>query len=131
MKLIPIQSVSDIITNSSSEVFMTLDNEFNENFLKSIGVDYVKFTCLDDVRKFIQENSAWALDSAIEHNPYADQDWFIDILKQYHSEDMIWEFFKPMYAELVGKLFIKEHRDCFYGSLDTQEKYEIFKSIRI
>lgn len=131
MKLIPIQSVSDIITNSSSEVFMTLDNEFNENFLKSIGVDYVKFTSLNDVRKFIQENSAWTLDSAIEYNPYADQDWFIDILKQYHSEDMIWEFFKPMYAELVGKLFIKEDRDCFYGLLDTQEKYEIFKSIRI
>ena len=112
-KLIPIQSVSDIITNSSSEVFMTLATEFNEKFLQSIGVGYVKFTGLDDVRKFIKENGAWSLDGVLEWNPYADQDWFIEALQQFHSDDAIWEFFKPMYRDLTGKLFIYEDRDCF------------------
>ena len=131
MKLIPIQSVSDIITNSSSEVFITLNNEDNKKFLDSLGIHFVEFKSIDDVREYIERFGAWGFDEFLDWNPYANQDWFIEALEKFHSKDAIWEFFKPMYYDLVGKLYIYEDRDYLYSKIETNEQYKTFNQIRL
>lgn len=116
--LVEIQSVSDIITNSSSEVFLT-DSKPTIELLDRAGIEYVKFDTEEDIKNYILQNdyNAYLLDEVLEYNPYSTE-WEIETLLKYHTKEEIWEFYKPCYKELLGKAFVNVDRDYYYRQLE-------------
>lgn len=116
--LIEIQSVSDIITNSSSEVFLT-DSKPTIELLDRAGIEYVKFDTEEDIKNYIFSESyyLYALDDILDYNPYSTE-WEIEELLKYHTKEEIWEFYKPCYQELLGKAFVNVDRDYYYRQLE-------------
>lgn len=127
-KLISIQSVSDIITNSSSEVFLLKDSEEVIKVLDYLGIYYVCFKTWDDIRKEVEQNNYVVDDVMKLSNPYA-HCLLIEDLEQFHTKDEIWEFFKPMYKELLGSVYICVDNNYLYNIVNTEEQYNMFKSI--
>ncbi len=110
--IIPIQSITDIITNSSTEVFL-LNLEDAEQFEKDY--DYRKgyfdeFKTIEDVRKYVEKDDCEELDAFMEYNPYCS--WnagnVISVMKEKanKTDDQIWDFFKDLYVGLVGKAIL-------------------------
>lgn len=116
--LIEIQSVSDIITNSSSEVFLT-DSKPTIEFLDKAGIYYRKFDTEEDIKNYIFSESyyLYRLDDVLDYNPLSD-DWAIEALLKRRTKEEIWEFYKPWYMELLGKVFVNVDRDYYYSKLE-------------
>lgn len=55
--LIKIQSFSDLITNSSSEVFVSVQNEDLINALKQMNIDYDLYNDEESLRQAVEDNS--------------------------------------------------------------------------
>lgn len=114
-----IQSVNDIITNSSSEVFLT-DSKSKIELLDKAGIEYIKFDTEGDIKNYVlsEDNYYLAeLDEIVERNPLGDYFLIKDLLK-YHTEDEIWEFYKPFYLVLLGKAYVNVDRDYYYRQLE-------------
>lgn len=120
--LIPIQSFSDIITNSSSEVYISEKNERLLKTLNNYGIYYYDFTDESVLRDFV-ENQFYELYDVVEYNPYADYD-LRDGFKTHYTEDQMWEILKPFYKQLIGKIYINIDRDYLY-------ELEVEKNINI
>lgn len=120
--LVSIQSISDIITNSSSEVFLT-DNKDDIEILDKAGIEYVKFDTEEDIKNylFLGEHSLFELDDLIDRNPFGDYFLMKDLLK-YHTKEEIWEFFKPFYLILLGNAYVNVDRDYYYRKLENLRK---------
>lgn len=128
-KIVNIQSVSDIITNSSTEVFMLNANtdafkELMEQFMGAHS-DYVEvFATEDDVKKYLIEhfwdsyNVLDIFDEFIDVNPikiladklYFDKEKFIECI---NIEEVVNALF-PAYQDLVGKAILSFDDDCYY-----------------
>lgn len=119
-----IQSFSDIVTNSSSEVFVKNYSEELEKYLKAINVHFEYFKTEEDLKKFIFEDvtdgesysscNASELYEVLEtSNPFSDS-YLIEDLLRYHTVDEIWDFFKPLYSSLIGQIFVDVDRDYLY-----------------
>jgi hypothetical protein len=130
-KILNIQSVSDIITNSSSEVFViNAENSAVKEFINTIGERdksyYLDiFETEDDVKKFLVNN-------IFHYDVLSDIDGFIEknVLKtiaDYHyplsnleekgvSIEKMVEIFLPLYSCLVGKVVLNFEDDCGYPS---------------
>lgn len=114
-KLVKIQSISDIITNSSSEVFVAKINEDFKEFFKGCEnlFDAVFYT-IDDVKKFCCESDTWQLEifnEVLDKNPLGDwkiMDMMEDLGK---TREEVFDFFKKYYEPLVGYA-IESHDDC-------------------
>lgn len=130
-KILNIQSVSDIITNSSSEVFViNAENSAVKEFINTIGerdksyyLDILETE--DDVKKFLINN-------IFHYDVLSDIDGFIkkNVLKtiaDYHyplsnleekgvSIEKMVEIFLPLYSCLVGKVVLNFEDDCGYPS---------------
>lgn len=120
--LIEIQSVSDIITNSSSEVFLT-DSKPTIELLDRAEIEYVKFDTEEDIKNYIFSGSycLYDLDDVLDYNPLS-YDHSLEELLEYHTKEEIWEFFKPWYKALLGKVFVNVDRDYYYRQLEKVRK---------
>lgn len=110
--LIPVQTFSDIITNSSSEVYISEKNEKLIKTLKANGIYYYDFTDEAVLRDFV-ENQFYELYEVIEYNPYADFE-LRDGFRKHYTEDQMWEILKPFYKQLLGKVYIDIDRDYLF-----------------
>ena len=107
-----IQSFSDLITNSSSEVFVSLPNEDLINILKDWGIEYKCYNTEEELRKAVKENP-WDFEGITIYNPYQDYCVLENLLKV-KTDDQIWEFFKDCYIGLIGKIIVDVDRDYLY-----------------
>lgn len=108
-----IQSFSDIITNSSSEVFVSVPNEELMNIIKEWGIWCRCYNTEEELRKAV-ENEPYVFDEVTSScNPYYNFTMMED-LKEIKSADEIWEFFKSFYMDLIGKVIVEVDRDYLY-----------------
>lgn len=108
-----IQSFSDIITNSSSEVFISASNEELINILNEWEIGYKCYNTEEELRKAV-EDSPYSFDEITSScNPYYNFT-MIEDLKEAKSDDEIWEFFKSFYMDLIGKIIVEVDRDYLY-----------------
>lgn len=114
-----IQSFSDIITNSSSEVFASQSSDALIKALKEMNIYYVCCKNETELRAMVEENP-WQFDELVNFNPYAE--WYIDNIRENKTADEIWEFFKSFYMDLVGKIVVNIDRDYLYSQ---QQKFGI------
>lgn len=121
-----IKSITDIITNSSSEVFCyKIDQEY-EDLKKAVPeMKFIEFRTLEDVRKFVasEDYYGWDIifdsDSQCNHGencPEPDFDfysceneWLIldKLRKSGKTDDEIWDLFKVFYENILGYAFLK------------------------
>ncbi len=114
MKFI-VQSFSDIITNSSSEVFVSTSSDELLQALKELNIDYDCYHNEEELRKAVEENS-WDFDEIVEFNPY--REWWFDDIKSRKTCDELWDFFKIFYMDLIGKIIIDVDRDYLYTQVE-------------
>lgn len=114
-----IQSFSDIITNSSSEVFASQSSDALIKALKEMNIYYVCCENETELRTMVEENP-WQFNELVDYNPYAE--WWVDIIRKNKTADEIWEFFKSFYMDLVGKIVVNIDRDYLYSQ---QQKFGI------
>lgn len=121
MKTLLIQSFSDIITNSSTEVFMVKSSKTLEEFNESLTwQNFTIFNTEEDVKSYILKHSynLYKLDNFLEKNPLAELDYVLDeeFLKTIgKTKDEIFEFFKKPYIDgLLGKAIYSFMDDCPY-----------------
>jgi hypothetical protein len=114
MKFI-VQSFSDIITNSSSEVFVSSSSDELLQALKELNIDYDCYHNEEELRKAVEEDS-WDFDEIVEFNPY--REWWFDDIKSRKTCDELWDFFKVFYMDLIGKIIIDVDRDYLYTQVE-------------
>lgn len=114
MKFI-VQSFSDIITNSSSEVFVSTSSDELLQALKELNIDYDCYHNEEELRKAVEEDS-WDFDEIVEFNPY--REWWFDDIKSRKTCDELWDFFKIFYMDLIGKIIIDVDRDYLYTQVE-------------
>ena len=107
-----IQSFSDIITNSSSEVFISAPNEELMKILEDWGIWYKCYNTEEELRKAVEDNP-WDFDEITTYNPYYNYN-LMEELREMKSSDSIWEFFKQFYTGLLGKVIVDVDRDYLY-----------------
>jgi hypothetical protein len=110
MKLI-VQSFSDIITNSSSEVFVSTINDSLIEALKQLDIDYTYIADETCLRKLV-ETENWRFTEVVDFNPYSE--WWFASIENDKTPDEIWEFFKLFYIDLIGKVIVDVDRDYLY-----------------
>ena len=115
-----IQSFSDIITNSSSEVFVSYPNEELLKILEDWGIEYKCYNTEEELRKAVEEHP-WDFDDITTHNPYYTYT-LIEDLREMKSADSIWEFFKQFYIGLLGKIIVDVARDYLYRKHQESDK---------
>lgn len=125
MKFI-IQSFSDIITNSSSEVFVSQKNDALIDALKTRNINYYCYETDEDLRKAVEE-CPWDFDEITDFNPY--REWFMEDLKKHRNSDDIWNFFKSFYTDLLSKIIVDVDRDYLYRQ-STKHNINIFKLVK-
>lgn len=112
MKFI-IQSFSDIITNSSSEVFISAPNKELMKILEDWGIWYNCYNTEEELRKAVEHTPYDFDDITSSCNPYYNFT-MMEGLKEIKSDDEIWEFFKSFYMDLIGKIIVNVDRDYLY-----------------
>ena len=115
-----VQSFSDLITNSSSEVFVSIQNEDLINALEQMNIDYDIYRDETSLRKAVEDN-AWQFDGIVSFNPY--REYWLEEIKEEKTSDEIWEFFKSFYIDLIGKVIIDVDRDYLYQQEDKHDIY--------
>jgi len=127
--LINIQSVSDIITNSSTEVFiLNNENDAVEELIKELlpgRADWVRiFQTEEDVKKYLFDNyGSYSeelndLSEILDFNPLValNDAWNFDPEKmtQYgFTKEKVIDFFFEPYKELIGKAILSFADDCY------------------
>lgn len=136
--LLKIKSITDVITNSSTEVFLLKNtNAFKElnDSLRSLKADYI-FDTEEALKEYLSDcyEGNWYkyeyLSNFLGSNPLANYDFIYmvrDNLKK--SFDETWEFVKSCYLPLIGYAVITVQDDCLSDmqSLELDEICE-FKS---
>ena len=115
-----IQSFSDIITNSSSEVFVSYPNEELLKILEDWGIWYKCYNTEEELRKAVEEDP-WDFDEITTYNPYYNYS-LMEELREMKSADSIWEFFKQFYIGLLGRIIVDVDRDFLYRKLQESDK---------
>ena len=110
--VIKVLSFCDIITNSSSEVFISAPNEELMKILEDWGIWYKCYNTEEELRKAVEENP-WDFDEITTYNPYYNYG-LMEELREMKSSDSIWEFFKQFYSGLLGKINVDVDRDYLY-----------------
>ena len=108
-KLVKIQSISDVITNSSSEVYLIAATEkFKEAFKGFENYFNAIFLTEEDIKKYLIEKDIWEIESdldnidIIDHNPLADYNLMDTLNSIGKTKEEIVEFFFPIYKPLLG-----------------------------
>ena len=87
MKVI-VQSFSDIITNSSSEVFVSESSEELIKALNELGIKYDCFETEEQLRAAL-ESGWYDFNELVPLNIYRDIYYYIDELRKYKTDDEI------------------------------------------
>lgn len=116
-----IQSFSNIITNSS-EVFVSESSEELLNALKELGIGYDCYETEEQLREAL-ESGWYDFDELVPLNIYRDIYYYIDELRKYKTDDEIWDFIKPFYIDLIGKIIIEVDRDYLYTKENEKNIY--------
>lgn len=108
-RLVKIQSISDVITNSSSEVYLIAATEkFKEAFKGFENYFDAIFLTEEDIKKYLIEKNIWEIESdldnvdIIDHNPLADYNLMNTLESIGKTKEEIVEFFFPIYKPLLG-----------------------------
>ena len=108
-RLVKIQSISDVITNSSSEVYLMATTEkFKEAFKGFEKYFRAIFLTEEDIKKYLIEKDIWEIESdldyvdIIDHNPLADFNLMDSLENIGKTKEEIVEFFFPVYKPLLG-----------------------------
>ena len=125
--VIKIQSISDVITNSSTEVFISVPNEELMKILEDWGIWYKCYTTEEELRKAVEEDP-WDFDEITTHNPYGTYT-LMEELREMKSPDSIWEFFKQFYIGLLGKIIVDVDRD-YLSQKQYDNNINIFKYVK-
>ena len=135
-----IKSITDIITNSSSEVFCyKIDQEY-EDLKKSVPeMEFTEFRTFEDIRKFVTSKDYYRWNFSGYEIQYSngeenipepkydlysyDNDWLIDDLKKSgKTDDEIWNFFKILYKNVLGYAFL--YLDEESRNVSWRDKFE-------
>ena len=120
-QLIKIKSITDVITNSSTEVFLLKNDdafkEFNDS-LELLKADYI-FDSEEGLKEYLSDAYNGIcykydyLSSFLDSNPLANYD-FVNIVKNElkKSFDETWDFVKSCYLPLIGYAVITTEDDC-------------------
>ena len=127
MKII-VQSFSDIITNSSSEVFVSEKSEELIKALETMGIWYDYYETEEQLRKAV-EADPYDFDELVDCNIYVNVMYFIDKFHETKTDDEIWDFFKAFYIDLVGKVIVEVDRDYLYRQ-EKNHNINLFKLIK-
>lgn len=127
MKII-VQSFSDIITNSSSEVFVSEKSEELIKALETMGIWYDYYETEEQLRKAVEANP-YDFDELVDCNIYVNVMYFIDKFHETKTDDEIWDFFKAFYIDLVGKVIVEVDRDYLYRQ-EKNHNINLFKLIK-
>lgn len=108
-RLVKIQSISDVITNSSSEVYLMATTEkFKEAFKGFEKYFRAIFLTEEDIKKYLIEKDIWEIESdlgevdIIQSNPLGDY-YLLNTLENIgKTKEEIVEFFFPVYKPLLG-----------------------------
>lgn len=109
-----IKSISDVITNSSSEVFVVnLSCPLYEEIKKI--TDFTEFPNLESVKNFILSKDYYGWDSMFDDvneigNPDYDSPKY-DVFKDYNKTPENWEKYKNLYESLIGVAITKVNID--------------------
>ena len=126
-KVLIIQSVSDLITNSSSEVFLFENSDVLKDFFehnKFYGGTDVRFESIDQVKEYVKENNYLeALDTLTE---WIGSDWesVVSGLENYKTFDEIFDFYKFKFEGLVGKTMVVIDNNYSSDLIDKLSYYE-------
>ena len=137
-RLLKIKSLTDVITNSSTEVFLLKNtNAFKElnDSLRSLKADYI-FDTEEVLKEYLSdcyEGNSYKyeyLSNFLDSNPLANYDFIYmvrDNLKK--SFDETWEFVKSCYLPLIGYAVITTE-DNYFSDMQLLELDKIceFKS---
>lgn len=114
-----IKSITDVITNSSTEVFLLHNDEKTQEVLNKLRyVDIITFKTEKDVKDFIQANlydlpnRQYFPSSIVKVDPLSE--WsFVDMINEIgKSFDEMWEFVKSCYLPLIGYTYIECEDSC-------------------
>lgn len=134
-QLIKIKSITDVITNSSTEVFLLKNNdvfkEFN-NSLELLKADYI-FDSEEGLKEYLSDAYNGVcykydyLSSFLDSNPLANYD-FVNIVKNElkKSFDETWEFVKSCYLPLIGYAVISVE-DNYLSDSESLELNKIWE----
>lgn len=140
--IIEIQSYSDIITNSSTEIYNTDSNKNLIKTLEELGIDYIVPRSITDLlniikgtveKKFKDHNFLNAVEIGInrtgrngknEYLPKLTYWGYKRLLELGYSEEKISEFFDPIYKEcgVYGKVYI-----TYYNMCNLSDKFGVHK----
>ena len=127
--LLKIKSVTDVITNSSTEVFLLKNtNAFKElnDSLRSLKADYI-FDSEEGLKEYLSDAYNGVcykydyLSSFLDSNPLANYD-FVNIVKDELKKpfDETWNFVKSCYLPLIGYAVITVE-DNYLSDLQSLE----------
>ena len=127
MGLVKIQSISDIITNSSSEVFCI---KATENFQKAFkGFENLFdaiFLTEEDIRKYLIESERWKiesdLDEVVDYNPLGSWDLWNYVDSTGRTKEETVDFFLPAYKDLLGYAILKKEDNYYCEKLNNYIK---------
>ena len=133
--LLKIKSITDVITNSSTEVFLLKNtNAFKElnDSLRSLKADYI-FDSEEGLKEYLSDayNDVCYkydyLSSFLDSNPLANYD-FVNIVKNElkKSFDETWEFVKSCYLPLIGYAVISVE-DNYLSDSESLELNKIWE----
>lgn len=133
--LLKIKSITDVITNSSTEVFLLKNtNAFKElnDSLRSLKADYI-FDSEEGLKEYLSDayNDVYYkydyLSSFLDSNPLANYD-FVNIVKNElkKSFDETWEFVKSCYLPLIGYAVISVE-DSYLSDSESLELNKIWE----
>lgn len=144
-RLLCLQSCSDIITNSSSEVFVMARNdkfvELYEALSKRLHSEFDIISTEEDLKSYLKHNlEEWfdwdCLDEILDFNPLK----LISGEYTYHKEefekigvtsDKLIELVLPAYQGLIGKAILMEEDSYLYGNEELSNFIRIARCEKI
>ena len=136
-KLVKIKSISDAITNSSTEVFLVKNDDKFKEFSKDFRyvLPCTVFATEEDVKKYFEEyynyssccyDTEW-LSDFLDANPFSNYEFIESCKAMGKSYDEVWEFVKSCYLPMVGYLeyTYEDNSGCdeFYNELSALWSY--------
>ena len=106
-----IQSISDLITNSSSEVFLYNTSDDLKRFFKEThtGANVIHFDTIEDVKRMMDKDHEWECEGIFECGLIDTPSYWpsmLATLEDHKTYDEIFEFFKYAFEGLVGKTVV-------------------------
>lgn len=126
-----ILSISDVITNSSSEVFI-----IDKSDLRKLPKSLQEYFTIIDKYNFIQEiresGVGYALDCVVDlPNIFLDYNGDLEHLRDIYKDEKIIEFFEPLLTDILNKAVVVISDEYDYGFEQIELLRDIIKQKQI